>query len=273
MSGPGLARARWLARASLVGGASFLAVHLAWVATFLAYTALRTGGRYLGTSIDRVPNLVTVLLGHFAYRAMVPALGVAMLVAVPIALVARLRSPAPTVRAAARIGALSYAAITAVLLLSAPAAFVRLPLLSRLPIGADLALAAIALAVMVGVMWRHSSRATLLWLATMSVPAWLPHDAVRVVRALALPARPASAPRTLLFVIDALRLDSFCELAPAPWRTQAHRGVSHFGSTRKQYRLLFTGDAPAVAGAFFIPSRADMIGDQSDDGRSDFGTR
>jgi len=247
-----------MVRGAIAGGISFLAVHAVWVAIFLAYTALRTGGRYLGTSIDKVPNLVEVILGHFALKTLIPAVAFAAVVSVPLALLAAWTWPTRSWRAAAVLGAATYPAITAALLLAGPAAFVRLPIFSRWPIGLDLAIAALTIAVLLVKLFHRAPWAGLGWLAVVSIPTWCPHDILRVVRDYGAPHLVEGAPRTLLFVVDALRLDTFCATAPEPWRRDVLLGVSHFGSTRKQYRLLFTGDAAAVAPTLFIPSRHEL---------------
>jgi hypothetical protein len=243
------------ARGVLAAWAGFAGAHVAWVALYLGYSAWRTGGRYLGTSLERVPNLITVLLGHYAWRAVLPALVVALAVAPFVAAAsARLPQGRP-----ARLGALAYAGWTLLLLAMAPGAFVRLPGFAALPIGVGMAIAVVGSAVVaIAPMWR-TPRAALPWLVGLSIPLWFPHDGVRAVRAaLTGPARAAGAPGALLLVVDALRLDTFCAAAPGPWRATTLRGSTHFGSTRKQYRLLATGNAGAVAPWLFIPTADEL---------------
>jgi len=56
----------------------------------------------------------------------------------------------------------------------------------------------------------------------------------------------------LVFVVDALRLDAACKLWDEPTRIKL--GVSNFGSTRKQHRLLFEGEIDSLGKSLFVPA-------------------
>ena len=236
-------------------GAGFYFAHVALVALFLAYTLLRTRGGYLGASVEEVPNVLRVLLLHFLWRTLLPPLALAFIIGPLAGLIA---APCVTFRRRPLVvGIITYLALSSTLLVTAPAAFTQLPLLDQWPIGISLFISAAAPVALAAWLFGrvHRGRA-LAWLALLVVCAVMPHDTVRAVVSAFKPTLPAETPRLLVFVIDALRYDTACEATPQALNVQA--GVSHFGSTRKQYRLLMSGDRLAVERAMFIPTRNEL---------------
>lgn len=241
----------------------FYGIHLLWLAFFVLYTLIRNKAQYLGTDIPLRPE---IFLGHFLIRITTDPLIVAALVGLGAACHARFLRQEPSRWSLLGIGLASYIALNALLLLQAPGGMVAVVGLRRIPFAANFALlSSVALMAILAAFRGQARRHAFAWMGMLLALTWLPHDTFRAARHWFSTKLPPDRPRVLMLVIDAARFD---EVDAAFRNLPALRpglGVSHFNSTRKQWRLLLTGNAAEVERHFFIPSRQELTATKPDD--------
>lgn len=211
-------------------------------------------GDYLGV---KIPNMPLILGGHFLFRVATDPIPLALVVAFSGVILTRFIAGELRKRWLIAFGLLSYCAFSAFLLVQAPGAMVSFPILRLMPfmygfllLGGIPCLLFVALFHSVGAL-----RLSVVWLVVIVATINLPHDIFRVIcDGFKTPIR-AAEPRFMMFVIDAARYDDVQAALPPEYQKSLGLGVSHFGSTRKQWRLLLSGDLERTARSFFLPTR------------------
>jgi len=228
------------------------AMHVFASAASGIYGIILARGRYLGADPALVPRLTEIMVGHYIIRiGLFPLLPVVIL-CIPIALLGADKNKAR------KIGLSFYVSLSAVLLISAPAALANIPLLSRAPIWAALAMLLTITLFITHVAYASFGRRVAFLTYLLLITA-APHDLARAVwQRISVPySKSVSEKRLLIFVIDALRIDA--AKSSVGTSAQIRTGYSHYGSTRKQYRLLYAGNSSALQRATFIPSRSEFV--------------
>jgi hypothetical protein len=239
--------------------AGFYGSHLCWLGIYATYVAFQSRNRFLGNELPFDPQ---IWVERFLQKALWFPLPAVFVIGFGAALILCLRG-----RRVERagwlllVGGASYLTLSGLLLVARPGALITFPLLRNWPLMVDLILLAAIPALALFALFRGGPRAlacTVAMLALHVVLVWLPHDIGRALWHLTLTKLPADDARVLVFVVDAARLDAVQAMLPAGDHPSVARGVSHFGSTRKQWRLLLTGDEQQVAQSFFIPTLGEL---------------
>jgi hypothetical protein len=237
---------------------SFYGIHLTWVVFFSFHNLLSGPGQYLGVAI---PNMPLVLGGHFLLRVLLDPIPLGLFVGLAGGVLTGWLKTAPTKLWLAIFGVVTYAAFNAFLLIQVPGALVSFPILRRLPFIVDYLLLGSLPAIALVCLFRATGRTGLAWawLGVIVGAISLPHDTLRALKSMGRGSIQAQDPRLMVLVLDAARLDEMEAALPPDAQGQWGRGISHFGSTRKQWRLLLTGNLELTEQSFLIPTRAEFL--------------
>lgn len=222
------------------------AAHLCASLALTVYGLIRTKGKYLGADVSAVSNLTEIMVGHFLWRmALLPLLPL-LILAAPLALLIR-----STRFNLGLLGACFYVSTSLFLLASAPGAVARFPIISESPFAVTFAVLAGA-AYLSSILCLRGGASRLIFCTYAASVTIIPHDVGRALWHTFSTDQLQDKKKLMVFVVDALRLDVTNAFTRSPHHV--FRGFSHYGSTRKQYRLLVDGENPDLDRALFIPS-------------------
>lgn len=255
-------RTRSIFRDAFGIAAAFYGTHLLWVLVYILYALIRNAERYFGNDIP---------MRNFAllYRTLLPVIVAPLFVSFVIGVLGTflIRFPSrPSLRNYTAIGFGSYVCLMAWLLLLAPGALVKFPILRSIPFFLGIICLLILITASCWLVFSFVQRATpvAVWGFCHLLLVLIPHDAFRALRRIGEPELPRETRRMLVFVVDAARLDSVRDVFNGT-EHKVYRGISHFGSTRKQWRLLLTGNTESVEKSFFLPSKRELADTRADE--------
>ncbi len=149
------------------------------------------------------------------------------------------------------------------LLVGHPGGLPLVPVLSRLPVAIELLVIVAAPLVAIPILLRRQD-SRIRVLALIAIPIVLvsiPHRGLRWFFEAAQPRETAASPKVMVLAVDELGWRPFLEATqdlcgPLGMLDAAVPGLSHYGSTRKEWRLLLTGDSAGVERELFVPPLA-----------------